>query len=71
MIDFKSLVQAETSRIELDAAYVLGSEDYYKGKMCLPPNGNEDAHYDYLNGYLDAEYLSNIERFESLGENID
>lgn len=64
MIDFKTLVKAETARSEVDAAYVLGSEDYYKGKLCLPPSGNEDAFYDYLSGYLDAQYLSNIERFE-------
>lgn len=64
MIDFRSLVKAEKDKIEVADAYVLGSEDYYKGKMCLPPEGNEGAFYDYLNGYLDAQYLSSIERFE-------
>lgn len=64
MINFKTLVQDEMVKAELDSAYVLGSEDYYKGRLCLPPMSSIDAYRDYIDGYLDAQYLSNIERFE-------
>lgn len=65
MINFKTLVQDEVVKAELDAAYVLGSEDYYKGKLCLPPKSSIDAYRDYLDGYFDAQYLCSIEKFES------
>jgi hypothetical protein len=63
-MNFREILEAKTREAIQSSAYISGSDDYQQGLLYLNPfEQSSKAYSEYLDGYEDAKFLSNLERF--------